>query len=165
MAFNTKCLLTGLKIMILGVALLALPQTSHADESQTPYEMNAQKASIPQNSNTSVKKTIQAQLDAISERDASLAFSYMTDQSHSAYEGAKDFLSDMRFKFGAIYNHVDVEFLHSYENGRTSIQKVKLSDRYSSESAIIVYKLTLQSSGNWLIESFAVIETEEAQPI
>lgn len=155
---------TGIITLALLVSIIPY-STAHADTPQSPYGMSAQNASIPQAHISGTEKTVKAQLDAITARDANLAFSYMTDQSHEDYKNAKDFLSDMRFKFGAIYNHVDVEFLHSYENGRISVQKVKLKDRYSGESVTAVYKLLLQSSGEWLIDSFALIESEQAQPI
>ena len=144
---------------------LMLPNTARANDSQNPYEMNAQKASIPQNNTNSVQGTIKAQLSAINERDATLAYSFMTNKFHANYNSAKDFLSDIRFKFGPIYNHTDIEFMHSYDNERTFVQKIRLKDRYTGEDTTIIYKLVLQNTGNWLIDSFALIETSEAEPI
>lgn len=136
-----------------------------ADDPETPYEMNAQKASIPAVTTDNIETIIRNQLTAIRDRDANLAYSYMAPSSRNKFDDARDFLSDMRFEFGPIYNHENAEFVSHYEKNKTSVQKVKVKDRYSGEDVTVIYKLVLQNSGNWLIDSFAILAFEEAQPI
>ena len=141
-----------------------------AEEPRTPYEMPAQKASIPPEDTitsdiAAAQKTIQAQLDAINERDADAAYAFMSERAHKQFDNAKDFLSDMRFKFAPIYNHTDITFLHHYEQGNATVQKLRTRDRYTHKNATLVYKLVRQDNGQWLIDSFAVLELDDAQPI
>ena len=60
---------------------------------------------------------------------------------------------------------MDAEFLHHYESGETSVHKLSLKDRYSNESYTVIYKLEQQNDGKWLIDSFTILDFEEAQPI
>lgn len=127
--------------------------------------MGAQKASIPPETLTKAQDIIKKQLAAISERDAEAAFDFMAPPAHEDFTNAGDFLSDMRLEYGPIYNHMDIKFLGHFENGATTVQKVSLKDRYSAESVTVIYKLKLQDSGTWLIDSFTVLDFGDAQPI
>lgn len=134
-------------------------------EQRNPYEMGAQKASIPPETLNKAQDIIKKQLAAISARDAEAAFDFMSPPAHDDFETASDFLSSMRFEYGPIYNHMDMKFLSHFENGATTVQKVSLKDRYSAESVTVIYKLKLQDNGAWLIDSFTVLDFGEAQPI
>lgn len=150
---------------VFGISTSVICGSAKAEEDTNPYEMNAQKASIPPEKMNKAQNIIQQQLKAISDRDAHKAFDFMTEHSHKNYDDAQDFLSDMRFEFGPIYNHMDIEFLHHYENGTVSVQKVSLKDRYSGDNFTVIYKLQLQDNGTLLIDSFSILNFEEAQPI
>ena len=164
MIFHKKLFLLAFSAVFLSVATL-MPLETRAEEKNNPYEMGAQKASIPPETMNNAQDIIKKQLAAISARDAETAFDFMAPPAHEDFETAGAFLSDIRFEYGAIYNHMDIKFLSHFENGATTIQKVALTDRYSEDSVTVVYKLKQQENGQWLIDSFTVLDFGEAQPI
>lgn len=164
MEFHKKLFL--LPFLALFIAITAFASLdARGEDKNNPYEMGAQKASIPPETLNKAQNIIKKQLAAISDRDAEAAFDFMTPPAHENFETAGDFLSDMRFEYGPIYNHMDIKFLGHFENGATTIQKVSLKDRYSAESVTVIYKLKLQDDGQWLIDSFTLLDFGEAQPI
>ena len=97
---NRLFLLSFLSSIFISAALFS--GTAKAEETPNPYEMSAQKASIPQESANNGKDIIIQQLKAISERDAQRAYTLMSDHSHETFEDAQDFLASMRFDFGPL---------------------------------------------------------------
>lgn len=105
-----------------------------------------------------VQHVITEQLEAIRKRDADAAFAFTTDNFHSKYSDARDFLGKIRFEFRPIYNHRKYSFLDSHSTGESLIQKVEINEPFS-EKVLVVYKLK-PSGETWLIDSFSVITTD-----
>lgn len=164
MTFHKKLFLLPFLAVCLSVTAF-IPLEARSAEQGNPYEMGAQKASIPPETLTKAQDIIKKQLAAISDRNAEAAFDFMSPPAHEDFTNANDFLSNMRFEYGPIYNHMDMKFLGHFENGATTVQKVSLKDRYSAESVTVIYKLKLQDNGAWLIDSFTILDFGDAQPI
>lgn len=106
---------------------------------------------------------ITRQLHAIKTRDADLAWSMTTGDFHKKFDDGKDFLSHLRLELRPIYNHEDYTFLDHSQNGNVMMQKVEMEDRYGTPVTVL-YRLEKQQDGQWLIDSFTVLEAE-AEPI
>lgn len=110
-----------------------------------------------------VQDLIKKQLEAIKDRDAELAWSMTTGSFHEKFETGKEFLSHLRLKLRPVYNHEGFTFLDQHDIQNGLVQKVEMEDRYG-DPATVIYRLKQQDNGEWLIDSFAILESE-AEPI
>ena len=135
-----------------------LGQDSNADHNNAVMDDAADDSDM-------IRELISTQLGAIHDRDAETAFSTLGDSLHGKFDSAKKFLARMRFEYSPIYNHDSYSFLesHSLKNGDI-IQKVKVRDRYSDGSSLVIYHIKMDVEGHWVIDSFTVIE-DESTPI
>lgn len=106
---------------------------------------------------------ISRQLDAIRARNADLAWSMTTEDVHRKYDTPRDYLAHLRFKLRPIYNHADYKFIGPSGSESNMIQKLEMNDR-SGEPVTVIYRLE-RENGNWLIDSFAILPHDDAEPI
>ncbi len=119
----------------------------------------------PVNDSETIKDLITQQLDAISARDADLAYALMTGTFHKKFDTAGKFLSEMRFSYRPVYNHESFRFLDQTETETGGlIQRVEVSYTHG-DPVIVIYKLQRDPEGDWGIDSFTILDTEDGQPI
>ena len=112
-----------------------------------------------------IKDLITQQLDAISARDADLAYALTTGTFHKKFDTAGKFLSEMRFSYRPVYNHESFRFLDQTETETGGlIQRVEISYTHG-DPVIVIYKLQRGVEGGWGIDSFTILDTEDGQPI
>lgn len=145
----------GLPMTILGLAFVAyigMGQSQRA-VAQTGPESKA------------IQDLISKQLQAISERDADVAYALMTGNFHKKYDTAGKFLSEMRFSYRPVYNHQSFRFLDQTETETGGlIQRVEVTYT-DGDPTVVIYRLQKDEAGAWGIDSFAILETEDGQPI
>ena len=111
-----------------------------------------------------VESVIERQIAAIKSRDAEAAFENATSAFKNKHGSAEDFLNEMRFEYRPLYNAKNYEFLRRSENGNTVIQKIKIHARYG-DPVTVIYRLKSLDNGTLLIDSFALLNQTDAQPI
>lgn len=103
-----------------------------------------------------VHQLIKKQLQAISSRDAELAYSMTSQKLHKKYSSPKEFLGKIRFEFRPIYNYKSFEFLDRHEIKGGMLQKVSITD-HAGDKAVAVYRMKKSPDGIWLIEAFSIL--------
>ncbi len=166
----------GLPLTLLGlafVAYIATGQSQHAganDQNSLFYGPfpAVQSASLQTSGNAETREIqdlITKQLQAISDRDADMAYALTTGTFHKKFDTAGEFLTEMRFSYRPVYNHKSFRFLDQTETETGGlIQRVEVSYT-DGDPTIVIYRLQLDQSGKWGIDSFTILETEEGQPI
>lgn len=110
-----------------------------------------------------VHEIISKQLDAIKDRNAIEAFAMATDSFHNRFNTANGFLSQMRVEYRPLYNYDSITFLERNSIADGILQHVKITDQYG-EPILVIYRLEKQDNGQWLIDSFTVLNSH-AQPV
>lgn len=145
------------------MGLLSLPaQPVSAADTQTQPKIT--EIAATEIGNNPAQDIIRQQLSAIKTRDADLAFSLTTKEFHSKFDDASNFFGHMRFEYRPLYNYATFKFLDSHVNDGNILQKVRVEDHYGDDPAIVIFRLEEQDDGQWLIDSFTILDTE-AQPI
>ena len=108
-----------------------------------------------------IRELITTQLAAIKQRDAEAAFSTLSESMHGKFNDSKKFLAKMRFEYGPIYNHEAYTFLESHDTSDGDIiQKVRVQDRYSGEKSLVIYRISVDFEGHYVIDSFTIINLD-----
>ena len=162
----------GLPMTLLGlafVAYIATGQSQHAgaNDQYGPFPaLQNTSAVVPKGPESkAIQELITKQLQAISERDADLAYGLTTGNLHKKYDTAGKFLAEMRFSYRPVYNHQSFRFLDQTETDTGGlIQRVEVTYT-DGDPTVVIYRLQRDEAGAWGIDSFAILETEDGQPI
>ena len=154
-----------IRLMVFPALFLAAPAAFSQDGGMPPQPQMAGGAPVAGIEEDPARTLIIRQLAAIQMRDADLAWSLATADFHEKFSSAQKFLAGVRFEHRPLYNHEDYSFIerHPVEGGE--VQKIEVRDRYTGESATVIYRLEQQENGEWLIDSFTVLNAGEAEPI
>lgn len=112
----------------------------------------------------SARDAIRRQMEAIRARDAAGAFALTTAGFHEDYKDAGDFLGSIRTESRILYNFADFRFLDGHVTDDAAVQRLEVYDRFRDDPVSVIFRLQRQEDGQWLIDSFAVLDAD-AQPI
>lgn len=151
----------GLPLTLLGLAFVAYLVTGQPLHAGGHKEFGP----FPAMETVAAEEVISRQMEAISARDAEMAYALTTGALHKKFNTAGQFLTEMRFFYRPVYNHQSYKFLEQTKSGDDLIQKVEV--RYIPEQAptVVIYKLQRNTAGAWRIDSFTVLDGDEGQPI
>lgn len=142
------------------LALIATTYTfsSHLAFAQDENNIALDSSALANSDHDLIRELITNQLAAIKKRDAEAAFSTLSESMHGKFNDSKKFLAKMRFEYGPIYNHEAYTFLESHgTNDGDIIQKVRVQDRYSGEKSLVIYRISIDLEGHYVIDSFTII--------
>jgi len=126
-----------------------------ADQNGKLTEASSSKADI-------IHSVVESQLKAFRDRDATSAFTHISESMHNSYKDAKQFLNYIRYQYDPLYNHVSYRFLGRIDLGDKLIQKVELTDP-EGVPVIVMLRLVKEDQDNWVIDGFMLLESN-AQP-
>ncbi|MBI4031842.1 MAG: DUF4864 domain-containing protein [Proteobacteria bacterium] len=154
--------------MVLGV-VAALSSPAHAAGESMPPQPAAQLAAGRGAQDMMaaldpVRGAIRRQMEAIRARDAAGAFALTTAGFHEDYKNAGDFLGRIRAENRILYNYADFRFLDGHVTDNAAVQRLEVHDRFRDDPVTVIFRLQRQEDGQWLIDSFAVLDAD-AQPI
>jgi uncharacterized membrane-anchored protein len=117
-------------------------------------------------SETPARDLIMRQIIAIKDRDAQNAMQTTTPrfQKQKKITNSKEFLNKMRFDFRPLYSYQSYEFTDNKRIGKSIIQKVAFTSK-DGDTITAIYRLTKNESGEWLIDSLALMPLKDAEPI
>jgi hypothetical protein len=137
--------------------ILSAPAAARADDAAP---VAATHVSAP--ASNPARDVITRQLAAIERHDADAAFAFTTEHVREKYEDPVNFLAHLRYDFTPLYEHKDYSFLPASpaSDSGTIIQKIELRSR-RGEHAEAIFRVVRQPGGDWLIDSFAVMNGDE----
>lgn len=101
---------------------------------------------------------------AVKSRNAERAFSLTAQTLRDRYATPARFLSRLHYDYYPIYGHIGMRFLETREADGDLVQTVELSSLFDPPVTVI-YRLGRGADGAWLIESFAVLDEADSDPI
>jgi len=146
-------------LLLTVVALMAA--TAHAEDAMPPQPEPIASEAPELNP---VHDLIRRQLSAIKARNAELAWSLTTGHIHEKFETGKEYLNHLRLQLRPIYNSGAVKFLDQSDTESGYIQRVEI-DEHDGEPVTVIYRVEKQESGELLIDSFAILDDFDAEPI
>lgn len=157
------------RILACGVAVFAVTSLASAAFFAAPARAGEEPQSVSShaiataNLTDPAQSTIIRQLYALRNRDAREAFSLTTKALHKKFENPEKFINAMRFEYRPLYNNDKYTFLEKQVTDTGIQQNVEIEDKYEGK-ATVIFRLKPQENGQWLIDSFMVLDSD-AQPI
>lgn len=145
------------------------PGPARADDAMPPQPGATQTAATGTNSAPppgvdSAHQVIDRLMAALRDRRAEDAFALTSPDIRTKYEDAEDFLGSVRFEYRPLYNNLAYDFLDSTPLDDALIQRVSLKKR-DGGNVTVIYRLERQPDGEWLVDSFSILDFDDAQPI
>jgi hypothetical protein len=113
-------------------------------------------ADVPTPDAASVRKVVQAQLDAFAADDANRAFSFADPGIRSKFADARQFLAMVRTQYPMVHRAASVSFLKPEADGAMVIQRVRLEDA-AGAAWLATYLLQKQKDAQWRISACLVV--------
>lgn len=110
------------------------------------------------------KTTITQMMAAVKSRNAERAFSLAGPALRDRYATPARFLSRLHYDYYQIYDHIGMRFLETRAAGGDLVQTVELNSLFDPPVTVI-YRLRRGESGAWLVDSFAVLDEADSDPI
>lgn len=160
-----------------GLAFFATGHVQHAGAAEKIYNMpptpvsqklppERRSAPVSGQDMAIIHTLIESQMDAIKKRDAEAAYALTTGTFHKKYDTAGEFLTGMRFHFRPLYNHESFRFLDQSETQTGAlIQRLEVDYSHGTTPTVVIYRLQRDDAGEWRIDSFSIVDTDEGQPI
>jgi len=164
-------------LALAGLAFMMTGHTQHAGAADQVYNMPPTPVSqkiAPERSGmiasgqdtAAIQALIKSQLEAIKKRDAETAYALTTGAFHKKYDTAGEFLTGMRFHFRPLYNHESFRFLDQSETQTGAlIQRLEVEYSHGMAPTVVIYRLQRDDEGEWRVDSFSIVDTDEGQPI
>ena len=151
-------------VVLGGLAVMALTFAgTSAFFSTYAWAENADLHNVATELSDPAQNTIVRQLKALRARDAGQAFSLTTPTFHEKFKSPGKFITRMRFEYRPLYNNAEHTFLEHRATDEGVMQNVEIKDSYG-EKATVIFRLKQQEDGQWLIDSFTVLDSQ-AQPV
>ena len=118
--------------------------------------LTAARVQLSETSALAVKETVQAQLAAFADGDASRAFSYAAPAIRAMFQTPENFMAMVQQAYPVVYRPANVLFLAAKGLDPAAVQPVRMRDQ-GGQSWLATYQLERQADGPWLINACVLV--------